>query len=1095
MSLLEGSAAPSAKKTLTAAEKEAAQQAYLQNYQVPILSASEVTKLLQRASNKPYGRAGHSVGDGNSLFVPGAQMLGDDFGGDLGADKAVKGLNIKSINANILTGAALFGVYKEGKNTFTSSSGKTATNANFAAAAKAAGVDITGMNKQQAYDAINAKGQGFYAITSRATGTNNPVNPTTGNAANHFFSLYKKDGDKLVPAINEQTGMPVVKPFSSTWHQPFDDFNSFVQSSIPAIALGASVFLPGIGQGLSSAISGTTLGASLGAIGTSALSGALLSGGMAALTGGDIGKALLTGGVGGGLSVATSDIATSVLGADNIAKLSVITGIKPEQLSKMIAGGVATGLVSTITDPDRIALNVITSIASNFASDKAKDFIKENVDTKNINALSNAAGSIADVATTALVRGENVGDAIANSATKIAINAGKDVAANQPANQTFPIREDIGKEKETALADLINLPKSSDDLSGDAKDIYNHYVSNGLDKDTALVLASSADPKFQNPELGTQLGDPTAGLTGGITLDKPTASDVPIDLPQVDFAPVIQGDKTLHAIEVIAPAEKPMTGAEQLQENPVDINQTNKDILDTILIKPPTTDKTVNVEEVNTDVDITPFTSDPDVMDHYVTEAINGLGDIGIKNPTKIQIDTAALQLLQSDANTIFNPTTSQPTTPIKVDEDKLPVVDETEPIIDITKGLEDINTDDLDLDQVIKDIISNPTEVDTTDATVVDDTKLPIVNETKPTTDIVDVLKNTDTDKKDVNEVIKDILTNPTNVDTNETKETTDTTGTTNTTDATGKTDTTDTVDTTGATDTVDTIIGGNAEDTLNLEDILKDPNAEVTDGKIDVDTDVLAGTGENTITGGTGEDTVTGGTTEDELTDTGLVDENADVTDGEVKVDADTLAGTGDDTVIGGTTEDELTDTTLPKDENAGVTDGEVEVDLDLLDPDGDILNPDDIPEDPNQKPYDETDPDVDPEILDPTKDKAAADKVVADRYAAEKADQNRRLSAYESLLGIGSLPSGTPTQVKPDLADVFYFGKDFSTPMQSISKTGELVQSPYKGLSVSQKGKEIASSGGTGENDVYNLLNEIMSKGNKTSLNDLLEILGGS
>jgi hypothetical protein len=95
---------------------------------------------------------------------------------------------------------------------------------------------------------------------------------------------------------------------------------------------------------------------------------------------------------------------------------------------------------------------------------------------------------------------------------------------------------------------------------------------------------------------------------------------------------------------------------------------------------------------------------------------------------------------------------------------------------------------------------------------------------------------------------------------------------------------------------------------------------------------------------------------------------------------------------------------------------------------------------------------------------------------------------------LLGLGSLPSA-PTQVKPDLADVFYFGKDFSTPMQSVSKTGELVQSPYKGLSVSQKGKEIASSGGTGENDVYNLLNEIMSKSNKTSLNDLLEILGGA
>jgi hypothetical protein len=898
------------------------------------------------------------------------------------------------------------------------------------------------------YKAIDNKLNDVYAVTNSIGGTKgaNSLQP-------HATILFKADGKgNLVPLMNQETNKPIAQNFKAVRvvHQGAAGQLAVLSPFI----MGASLALPTLAPQLTAALSGlqvggATLGATLGATGTAALSNAIVNAGMAALTGGDALKGALVGGITGAASVGGSDLVTKLVGSDTIDKISSITNLNATQVTKILANGAVSGLTSAVVDPENIGVNMAANMASGFASQEIDKLIKDNIDVPNANVLANAASKAVDVATNAAIKDQDVSKALENSAQSIVIGAAKDLASNQPANignQTFPVREDIGKEKETALADLINLPKSSDDLSGDAKDIYNHYVSNGLDKDTALVLASSADPKFQNPELGTQLGDPTAGLTGGITLDKPTASDVPIDLPKVDLTPVIQRDKTLPDVEVTAGAEKPLTGAEQLQETPVDINQTNKDILGTILGNQPTTDQTVDTGETNPNVDINSFTSDPDVMDHYINEAINGLNDIGITNPTKTQIDTAALQLLQSDANTIFNPTTSQPTTPIKVDEDKSAVVDETKPTTDITKDLEGINKDNLDVNQVVNDIISNPTNVDTTDNTVVDDTKLPIVDETKPTTDIVDVLKNTDTDKKDVNEVIKDILTNPTNVDTNET---------TDTTDATGKTDTTDTVDTTGATDTVDTIIGGDAEDTLvggdaedtlNLEDILKDPNAEVTDGKIDVDTDVLAGTGENTITGGT--------------------------------------------------TEDELTDTTLPKDENAGVTDGEVEVDLDLLDPDGDILNPDDIPEDPNQKPYDETDPDVDPDVLDPKviEDKAAADKVVADRYAAEKADRNRRLSAYESLLGIGSLPSGAPTQVKPDLADVFYFGKDFSTPMQSISKTGELVQSPYKGLSVSQKGKEIASSGGTGENDVYNLLNEIMSKGNKTSLNDLLEILGG-
>jgi hypothetical protein len=71
-------------------------------------------------------------------------------------------------------------------------------------------------------------------------------------------------------------------------------------------------------------------------------------------------------------------------------------------------------------------------------------------------------------------------------------------------------------------------------------------------------------------------------------------------------------------------------------------------------------------------------------------------------------------------------------------------------------------------------------------------------------------------------------------------------------------------------------------------------------------------------------------------------------------------------------------------------------------------------------------------------------------------------------------------------PQLANVFYYGKDFGSKKQKVSKSGKLDQDEYRALSVTQAGAEgekaaeeqaLAESKKTSENDVEELLGKIM------------------
>jgi hypothetical protein len=109
-------------------------------------------------------------------------------------------------------------------------------------------------------------------------------------------------------------------------------------------------------------------------------------------------------------------------------------------------------------------------------------------------------------------------------------------------------------------------------------------------------------------------------------------------------------------------------------------------------------------------------------------------------------------------------------------------------------------------------------------------------------------------------------------------------------------------------------------------------------------------------------------------------------------------------------------------------------------------------------------------------------------------------------------GATPTGTTTQPTarqsavqemapallglPQLGNVFYYGKDFSSQKQQLDPSGRLIQQEYDPLSVSQAGPELQldKMGGTNENDVQALIQQIMANsGGNISPEELAQILG--
>ena len=75
------------------------------------------------------------------------------------------------------------------------------------------------------------------------------------------------------------------------------------------------------------------------------------------------------------------------------------------------------------------------------------------------------------------------------------------------------------------------------------------------------------------------------------------------------------------------------------------------------------------------------------------------------------------------------------------------------------------------------------------------------------------------------------------------------------------------------------------------------------------------------------------------------------------------------------------------------------------------------------------------------------------------------------------------------------MFYYGKDFGTKKQKLTKEGELIKEDYKPLSVVQPGVEVeqlAEQAKSDENSALDVADKLM--GETTSFDDLIKILRG-
>jgi hypothetical protein len=80
-------------------------------------------------------------------------------------------------------------------------------------------------------------------------------------------------------------------------------------------------------------------------------------------------------------------------------------------------------------------------------------------------------------------------------------------------------------------------------------------------------------------------------------------------------------------------------------------------------------------------------------------------------------------------------------------------------------------------------------------------------------------------------------------------------------------------------------------------------------------------------------------------------------------------------------------------------------------------------------------------------------------------------------------------------PQLANVFYYGKEFGSKKQKVTKEGELVEEEYKPLSVTKPGAEIeqlAEEAKSKQNTALDVADKLM--GETTSFDDLIKILRG-
>ena len=177
---------------------------------------------------------------------------------------------------------------------------------------------------------------------------------------------------------------------------------------------------------------GTGLGLTVGN-GATTVGNAVLGAGMNSLvavaTGGDVGKAALSGAIGAGVSANAGDIATSILGKENLQTLATATKLSTAQVAGLFTNAISTGIMTGVQGGD-----VLKAIKTNLASTAIGNYagnVVNLIDPGKINAAVSVASGIAKVGTATALNGGDIGKAITSQLPQIIGNTAFNTALNQ----------------------------------------------------------------------------------------------------------------------------------------------------------------------------------------------------------------------------------------------------------------------------------------------------------------------------------------------------------------------------------------------------------------------------------------------------------------------------------------------------------------------------------------------------------------------------------------------------------------------------------------------------------------------------------------
>lgn len=271
--------------------------------------------------------------------------------------------------------------------------------------------------------------------------------------------------------------------------------------------------------------------------------------------------ALITGAKGGDLGDMAKAAALSYVGAKVAPAIAptiskAVSGqIANEAIAKAVTNSVTSGLVAgtaaAIQGKDfgdafagAATGTAIAAGVSNIISEpvlaKAKELGFSDATGKLISSTLTGATTSG---TLAAIQGGDFADAFTNGvvnagvdyATMNATDALKTAYNNFTAPDTAPSFTGMAGSTSPTFAGMQGTPSS---VIGQNDDAYNQ------------ILAEFEKPKSEG--VGTQIGDPTAELSGSVTLNKPREGDVYVDVPQVDWAPAPQPTGNLQKLPEVS---------------------------------------------------------------------------------------------------------------------------------------------------------------------------------------------------------------------------------------------------------------------------------------------------------------------------------------------------------------------------------------------------------------------------------------------------------------------------------------------------------------------------------------------------------------